>query len=220
MDKKQGEEKPAEKENKKIGWKKLLKKTWHFIWVEDSIWSWIVNVILAFVLIKFIVYPGLGLALGTQFPIVAVVSNSMEHGINDGSVCGKNVINYDASLDDYWEICGEWYEGKNISKKEFSSWKFKNGFNKGDIMILNGKKPADIEVGDVIVFTAKRIDIKREPIIHRVVGKSFKDGKYYFTTKGDWNPDTINDEVISEKDIAEERILGNALIRLPFLGYV
>ena len=55
------------------------KKVWHFIWEDNSIWSWIVNIILAFILIKFIVYPGLGLALGTSYPIVAVVSNSMEH---------------------------------------------------------------------------------------------------------------------------------------------
>ena len=57
----------------------ILKKTWHFIWEDDSVWSWIVNIILAIVLIKFIIYPGLGLVLGTSYPIVAVVSDSMEH---------------------------------------------------------------------------------------------------------------------------------------------
>ena len=59
--------------------KKLWKKTWYFIWDDDSIYSWLVNVVLAFVLIKFIVYPVLGLLLQTNYPIVAVVSSSMEH---------------------------------------------------------------------------------------------------------------------------------------------
>ena len=59
--------------------RKLWKKFWYFIWEDNSIWSWIVNVILAFLLIKFLVYPGLGIILGTDYPIVAVVSESMEH---------------------------------------------------------------------------------------------------------------------------------------------
>ena len=59
--------------------KKRLKKIWYFIWEDNSIWSWIVNIILAFVLIKFIVYPGLGFLLSTSHPVVAVVSESMEH---------------------------------------------------------------------------------------------------------------------------------------------
>ena len=37
------------------------------------------NVVLAFVLIKFIIYPGAGLIMGTRLPVVAVVSESMEH---------------------------------------------------------------------------------------------------------------------------------------------
>jgi len=63
-------------------YKKFLKKFWHFIWEEDSLASWIVNVILAFILIKFIVYPGLGFLLSTTHPVVAVVSGSMEHNAN------------------------------------------------------------------------------------------------------------------------------------------
>ncbi|MBW2993462.1 hypothetical protein KY317_02720, partial [Candidatus Woesearchaeota archaeon] len=59
--------------------KEIVHKTWDFIWNSNSVWSWIVNIILAFVIIKFLLYPGLGLVTGTSHPIVAVVSNSMEH---------------------------------------------------------------------------------------------------------------------------------------------
>ena len=56
-----------------------FKKIWDFIWHDDSFASWIVNVLIAFVVVKFLIYPGLGYILDTPFPIVAVVSGSMEH---------------------------------------------------------------------------------------------------------------------------------------------
>ena len=61
----------------------------------------------------------------------------------------------------------KWYTLNGISKDEFAEFPFKNGFNKGDIIVLKGKKPEYIEVGDVIVFWSA----KRDPIIHRVVRK-------------------------------------------------
>jgi len=79
-----------------------LKKVWHFIWHDDSIWSWLVNLVLAFVLIKFIVFPVLGLIFSTGYPIVAVVSSSMEHQGN---------------FEQFWGKAGAWYENKNIVKE-------------------------------------------------------------------------------------------------------
>jgi signal peptidase I len=186
-------------DKKKI--KRVLKRTWWFIWEDDSIWSWIVNIILAFVLIKYIVYPGLGFLLGTSFPIVAVVSGSMEHQGN---------------FNDWYDSQADWYMNMGISKEDFSSFDFKNGFNKGDIMILYGTKPADIQVGGVIVFRSKRPD----PIIHRVVKKWSLNGKWHFQTKGDNNADSINSIGLDETDIREEQVLGRAVIRIPLLGYI
>ena len=65
--------KKKQKKELKTKWSKF----WYFIWEDDSVWSWIVNIGLAFLLIKFIVYPGLGLILATDFPVVAVVSGSI-----------------------------------------------------------------------------------------------------------------------------------------------
>ena len=134
--------------------KKSFKKLWHFIWDDDSIWSWIANIILAFVLIKFIVYPGLGFLLATSHPVVAVVSESMEH---------------DSYFDSWWDKAGSWYQANDINKNDFKSFSLKNGFNKGDIIVLKGRKAKDIEVGNIIVFWSA----KKDPIIHRVV----KNGK-------------------------------------------
>ena len=57
----------------------VLKRVWRFIWYEESVASWVVNVFLAFILIKYLMYPVVGLALATSRPVVAVVSGSMEH---------------------------------------------------------------------------------------------------------------------------------------------
>ena len=220
-------------------WKANAKKIWHFIWEEDSAWSWIVNIALAFVLIKFIVYPGLAFFLGTTHPVVAVVSSSMEHnsikscsdnGIRDAlsgnagkcesykyTMCG-NV--YDEkkhfSLDEYWQECGAWYENLDISKEEFSKFRYKNGFNKGDIMVLKGIAPEKISRGDVMVFFSNRND----PIIHRVVNKNGSEGGIIIHTKGDNNEDSIRGGALDETKIKEDAVIGEAVIRIPLLGYI
>jgi len=205
---------------------KTFKKIWWFIWEDDSIWSWLLNIILAFVIIKFLVYPGLGFALGTTHPVVAVVSSSMEH--NTVPICIASVngdcIEYKQSsyaicgleinrkthlnLDEYYKLCGGWYEENTaITLNEFKDFKFKNGFNKGDIMVL--AKPKNIEVGDTIVFSVQG---RSDPIIHRVI-EITESG---YKTKGDHN------EIIwdFEKDINKKNVIGKAVLRIPYLGWI
>lgn len=181
--------------------RKLPKKIWYFIWEDNSIWSWIVNIILAFVLIKFIVYPGLGFLLTTSHPVVAVVSESMEHNIG---------------FDEWWEKNNNWYIENGINKEEFKAFSLKNGFNKGDIMILVGRDAENIEVGDVIVFNSNG----KDPIIHRVVKKMSDDNEISFQTKGDNNKDSIKNNRLDETNIREDIIIGKAVIRVPLLGYI
>ena len=179
--------------------KKIMKKVWHFIWEDNSIWSWIVNIILAVLIIKFIIYPVLGLGLGTKLPVVAVVSSSMEHN---------------SDFDTFWNAKGYFYTDPeyNITREDFENFKFKNGFNKGDIMIVTRAIPSKIKVGDVIVFQSP----EPYPIIHRVVKKWQEDGIYYFRTKGDNNLGfTVQAQ---EKNIGESRVLGKANLRIPYLG--
>ena len=189
--------------------KTWLKWIWWFIWESDSIWSWIVNIILAFVLIKFVVYPVIGLVLVTSHPIVAVVSGSMEH---------------DGSFDDWWDStarCGGLdctqalhYKASNITKEDFREFSYKNGFNKGDIMILKGVKPEKIKVGDILVFKS----IRPDPIIHRVVNVWKENGVFYFQTKGDHNLESYS--TLDEDSIHQDRVIGKAVLRVPFLGWI
>ncbi len=186
---------------RKLSWskaKRIMKKIWYFIWEDDSIWSWIANIVLAFVLIRFVVYPVLGLLLATNYPIVAVVSGSMEH---------------DTGFDAWWESSGAYYENNyGIAKEDFLKYKFRNGFNKGDIMILYGSKDENIDIGDVIVFVGTR----KDPIIHRVVSKQESLNTTTYFTKGDHNPGPIQDDM----NINEDRVLGEAMVRVPLLGWI
>ena len=180
-------------------WRRWLRKAWWFIWEDDSLLSWVVNVILAFVLIKFVVYPGLGFMLATTHPIVAVVSGSMEH---------------DGGFERWWGTQESWYVQRGITKDMFKGFPLSHGFNRGDIMVLHGKET--VEVGDVIVFQSTLPD----PIIHRVIAK----GDEYYQTKGDHNPD-MNP---NEQKILPEQLIGYqkygkgsvAVLRIPFLGYL
>lgn len=190
--------------------KSTLKKIWWFLWESDSIWSWIVNFIIAFILVKFIIYPGLGYLLGTSFPVVAVVSGSMEH---------------EGSFDEWWQsqaYCKgspctqeQWYADHTVSKEIFEAYTFKNGFNKGDIMVLVGVEPKTIKTGDVIVFMSNQ---RSDPIIHRVMIISGDEASgYVFQTKGDHNVDSGEG---LDTNIQENNILGKAVFRIPYLGWI
>ena len=194
-----------------MDWKEAWKKTWHFLWKEDSLLSWIVSIILAFILIKLIIYPGLGLALGTNLPVVAVISESMEH---------------DGSFDEWWQstaICSEdllnssrctqadWYAMKGITKEQFRNFPMHNGFNKGDIIILRGSGFESLQVGEIIVFQSGL----NYPIIHRAIGKDD-----IIATKGDHNQAQIVTSKLNEKYITKDQLIGRAWIKVPYIGYI
>lgn len=182
----------------------IWKKFRFFIFEDNSIWSWMFDIVFAFVLIKFIVYPLLGLLLSTTHPIVAVVSGSMEH---------------DGSFEDWWSQHQEFYLKLGIEKEDFLECSFRNGFNTGDIMILMGKPPEEIDVGDIIVYQGST-----DPIIHRVVKKWEEKGSFFYQTKGDHNSDSN----FNERRIREDMLVGYsknekgsvAVLRIPFLGWI
>jgi len=180
--------------------KKTLRRIWDFLWHSDSLASWIVSFIVAFILVKFVIYAGIGALLGTGYPIVAVVSGSMEH----------NGLDFNG----WWTENGEWYESRDISKEDFQNFKFRNGFNKGDIMILVGDEAKDINTGDILVFEAN----SQHPVIHRVVESWEESEGYYFKTKGDNNPDSYSQ--LGETKIPEDKMIGKAVLRIPYLGWI
>lgn len=180
-------------------------RIWHFLWHEDSLASWAVNIVLAYVLIKFILYPGLGLILGTQFPVVAVVSSSMEHHPSD--------------FDAWWEGHGIFYEQEpwNITREQFAEFPFRNGFNKGDIMVLTGVDPDSMPLGTVIVYKSA----KPYPIIHRFIGTNEVPLRgEYLVSKGDNNKLIFAGPELNEFRVPKDWVFGKAWLRIPYLGYV
>ena len=193
---------------------KALQRFWDFVWKEDSWLSWGVSIILAFLLIKFIVYPGIGFILGTGLPVVAVISPSMEHHeafdqwwASDAQ-CGDSY-----SLFANYTRCsqGDWYMHDGITYDQFKKFPMHEGFNMGDIIILKGATYDQIKVGDIIVYQAG----VAYPIIHRVVVKADM-----IQTKGDNNARQIISGQINEKAVTKEQVIGMAWIRIPYLGYV
>lgn len=202
--------------------KKYLKQLWDYIWKSDSLGSYVLNFILAFVIIKYIFFPVTGFVLNNDYPIVAIVSGSMEHKITNGAICDKQILNIDTqsvSHDEWWTYCGDYYEDNYaVSQDIFKTFPHSNGLNIGDIIILYGKDPDDIKIGEILIFIPEDRDFyeQKGPVIHRVMHKWEEDGTMYFQTKGDHNPQSFEN---FERMIPEEDVIGVGVVRIPLLGY-
>lgn len=203
-----------------------IKRFWRWVWDSDSILSWAVALVIMFVFVKFIFFPVLSLVMGTELPLAGVESSSMDHQIVKDdfgrlSLCGnwyEKTEKKHKSFDEYWEICGDWYEERNISKEIFSEFPLKNGFSKGDIIIVWGRfKP---KIGDIIIFKPNKESKAPRPIIHRIV----KIENNIIETKGDHNEKQLilsnNVYNTDETSIKNEQIIGKAIFKIPYLGYV
>lgn len=167
------------------------KRVWGFL-QEDSWPSFAVTLVLAFIVIKFVFFPGLSFLTGTSLPLVIVESCSMYHH-EDG---------FERSFES--SVYGDY----GLGLGDTIGWDFQNGFSKGDVIFVVGAD--DVDVGDVIIFNGGA----RYPLIHRII----EDGETY-ATKGD-NYRTNSQQLNSEKKISEEELVGKALFRVPAIGWV
>lgn len=181
--------------------KKLLNKFWFIVWKDESLRGWIISIIFIFIIIKLIFFPLLNLVTGTTLPLAIVESCSMYHQ-------GNTFSNYNL----WWNKHEIKYLSIGLNKEDFSSFTFKNGFSKGDILFILKAKADKLKVGDIIIFNAGR----NHPIIHRIINIKQKDGKYIFSTMGDNN----NGQLTVEKEISEDALVGKAIFRItPTLGW-
>ncbi len=185
--------------------KQQSKKIWDFLWKSDSLASWIVSLILAFIIIKFIFFPLLSLILGSSMPLVVVESTSMHH---PGNFIG-NTIGSEHSFESWWKEKGEWYSNNGINKQDAKEWNLNSGLEMGDIVVVG--KADNLKIGDIIIFQANR----KYPIIHRIVEIKNIQGQKVYSTKGDNN----SRQLTSEKNITKKDIIGKALIKIPKIGW-
>ena len=96
----------------------------------------------------------------------------------------------------------------------------------GDLLVIQGKDPADIENGTIILYDSRGLwpnFYVPEPIVHRVVEKYYNnsDEKWYFITKGDNNANT--DPPGSggiEIPVPEDRVIGVVKLIIPKIGKI
>ena len=168
--------------------KHLIKKFWNFL-KKDTWQSWLVSIVLIILFIKLVFFPVLSLLTGSSLPLVVIESCSMYH---------------ESNFEEWWDKNSAFYEAKNIAKPEFESSDYKNGLNKGDIILVSGKD--NYEIGDIIIFTASA----KHPLIHRIITQN------PISTKGDHNANQLD----IERDISKDSIIGKAALRIPLLGWI
>lgn len=201
-----------------------IKKFWHWTWNSESILSWIVALVLIFIFVKLIFFPTLSFITASSLPLAGVESSSMDHNIVKDdygilNICGQMYLKKESvNFDKYWEVCGNWYEERNISKETFSKFSLKNGFSKGDIIIVWGRFIP--KIGNIIIFKPNKESIAPRPIIHRII--SIEDD--IIQTKGDHNQAQLivsnNIYKTDETAINKEQIIGKAVFKIPYLGWV
>lgn len=81
----------------------------------------------------------------------------------------------------------------------------------GDVVIVDGVDPANIEERDVITYLRNDADT---PTTHRVVGINEEGGELSFVTQGDANdqPDA--------SPVAASEVMGQVVFTIPYIGYV
>ena len=82
---------------------------------------------------------------------------------------------------------------------------------KGQIVIPKEiRKNYNIKPGDVILFYSEGVQV-----IHRVMFVKQVGDNFYYTTKGDANPQSS----VKEKDIPYKEVKGKLVWKAPYLGY-
>jgi len=183
---KKKEELFVKKEKKLTLWQKFDKLT-------DGWFGYIFYAMLGIV-IAYLLNQSLAFALSTDYPVVAVVSNSMTH---DSSI---EATHY------------KWLEENlGYNKSYIDSWPVKDGFLIGDMPIVVGSD--NYNIGDVVVYSKPNQGV---PIIHRII-KINPDGS--FVTKGDHNPaDDVTSRIVS-KPVSLSQVHGKVIFIIPKLGY-
>ena len=170
----------------------IFKKIWHFLWEEESALSYVVFIAVAFILLKFLVFPAALFVTGYS-DVAAVVSGSMYHG--------------DAQFNHSFNT---WLEFHGYTQEQVSAWPFQNGLNVGDVILVKEFPAEQIKVGDIILFYAPQ-----GQIIHRVIETKQVGNDTYYSTKGDANVASLT----VEQDIPYSEIKGKLVSKIPFLGY-
>ena len=178
-----------------------MKTTLKRLWKNEYFQTAVVVILIVTVVFGF--WYGSQAVLHTDIPpALAVVS---------GSMC----IPYDGACDGWLSL----------------NHPFARTLHKGDIIIIQGVDPADLNVdypnSDIIVF--HQPGNPDELIVHRVVSVHEVNGELYFITKGDGNgnpwPQTPQSgldpwDYSSPAGVPQDMVVGKVIMRIPWIGWV
>ncbi len=97
---------------------------------------------------------------------------------------------------------------------------------RGDVLFVKNVPPGEIiegdhlaRTGDIIIYETKGLWAFpiSEPVVHRVVGKNYTSGKWYFTTQGD---NVITNPNPDPYPVPEDKVYGKVVGIIPKIGNV
>ncbi len=191
--------------------------------------SWVVYLASAF-LFAWLIYTGLGLAFGTQSPMMIVVSGSMEPLYNRGDIillhgAGEDSVNSPEVVFDFPSL-------KERELASFAELIYSDSSPKKieAISFNNGQNLSITQDGDIVVYWSNRMN---EPVVHRTVAKLRAGDGVYFLTKGDSVYNTTVDQdcglilngrpqkaCIELYPVPVENLQGKSFFQIPILGCV
>jgi signal peptidase I len=166
-----------------------------------------------------------------EIPYVVIDSSSMDHVKMEFDEWWLERFPMNNPLippDERAESQEEFFRERNISKDDFLSFPFKNGFRKGDILIQTS--PGEIKIGDVITFRRDMYTEYTEEgyikytllVTHRVINIVNENNTQFYHTKGDTRlgqdkapPGLFLDD---RNFLTKNDIVGKPVFRIPFLG--
>lgn len=166
------------------------------IFSGNTYYSIIFYLVLFYILFVYVALPSV-YALTPVSYISAVVSGSMDHSVSTIQL-----------------TYNDWLSQHGFNSSVASNWPFHDGISVGSLVVSYKATPTQIKVGDIIIYNANNAG-STEEIIHRVINETEINGTYYYTTKGDANPDSLPFEI----DIPYSSVIGEVQTVIPYLGY-
>ena len=200
---------------------------------KSEVISTIVYLVFAFVF-AFVLYNFFGFVLGTQAPLVIVVSGSMEPVMYRGDIVvisgakleelnvpQVELNNFDLDqtpLANYaMPVCVE----KDSGRQESCENLLQQGTGPFETTAVKFSETQTVNIhkdGEILVYNSSL----GQPVIHRSVVKIKGLDKTYVLTKGDsvFNPLIDQQAGITSGALTQDQIVGKAIFRVPLLGYI